>query len=221
MITGGPPVSTAAILQQRHIEVTRDGLLGALKNPDAQVRYLAAEKLAEDKMTDAIPSIAEAVAIEKVPATRLNMAYALALLGDKQGILVLKTACDSRDLSSYLRARAAQYLLDMHTESCLNSMLDMLQTTTEPESRSEALSVLRSFEHVSKEDTQRMFALAVKALQDQTPAVRIDASITLATLGNISAITYLRRAMANERDQVVRSQFQDTIRALQQKQASQ
>jgi hypothetical protein len=59
IITAGPPVSLAEQLKQHHVELTRAGLLKALRSSDEQVKYLAALRLAEEKEMDAIPAIEE------------------------------------------------------------------------------------------------------------------------------------------------------------------
>src|ERR1700690_2529651 len=69
------------ILRQHNVELTESALTNALKSADADVRYLAAMKLAEDKASDAIPSIRQAREIEKAPRDRVNIALALGLLG--------------------------------------------------------------------------------------------------------------------------------------------
>jgi HEAT repeat protein len=188
-----------------------------LKSPDAQVRYLAAEKLAEDGVQEAVPSIAEALSTEEVPATRVNIAFALALLGDEKGVSSLKAACGDADVPGYLRIRAARYLLDLHNEDCMNAVLGMLDSNADPDSQTQALSVLPSFQHVSQKDSQRIFDVVVRALEDPTPAVRITASVALGALGNPSALPYLQTAIANERDEVVRSQLESTVRDLRQR----
>jgi hypothetical protein len=52
------------LLRKHNVELTQQGLLRALKSPDADVRYLSAMKLAEDKVVDAVPAIKEALAAE-------------------------------------------------------------------------------------------------------------------------------------------------------------
>jgi len=53
------------LLREDHIELTEPSLIRALKNPNPEVRFLAAMKLAEDKAIDAIPAAKEALAAEK------------------------------------------------------------------------------------------------------------------------------------------------------------
>src|SRR5262249_51240562 len=55
------PPTISELLRQHNVELNRQGLICALKSPDADVRYLSAMKLAEDKVADAIPAIKEAL----------------------------------------------------------------------------------------------------------------------------------------------------------------
>jgi len=209
---GGPP-STAQLLRQHRVELTKDSLVRALQDPDPQVRYLAAEKLAEDGAQDARPFIATALRIEKVPDTRVNMAFALALLKDENGIASLRSECSDGELPGYLRARAATYLIDLHREDCLDPVLNMLESDTDSDSRTQALSVLPSF-HVGQQDSQRIFSAVANALADQTPTVRLQASVALGMLGNTVAIPALERALAAEENDAVRLQMKSDLQKL-------
>src|SRR6266581_1042592 len=90
-------------LRTRHIELTKQALVEALRNPDAQVRYLAALTLAEDKATDTVPAILDALKSEKEPETRTNIAFALAELGEQRGFATLRSTCDTHDVPAYIR----------------------------------------------------------------------------------------------------------------------
>ena len=45
------------LLRERNVELTEPALLAALKSSDADVRYLSAMKLAEDKVVRAVPAM--------------------------------------------------------------------------------------------------------------------------------------------------------------------
>jgi len=215
LIVTGNPRSVAEQLKQHGVELTNEGLLKALKNVDGEVRYLAAEKLAEDKVEEAIPSIAEALNVEKMPVTRINIALALAQLGEDKGIVVLKKSCNNQDLPGYLRARATTYLLDLKRDDCLNATLDMLQSAGDPDTQIQALSLLPRFQNASKQQSQKILDAIVKNLADPAPAVRINASIVLARIGDPLGIPYLQTALASEREEVVRLQMEADLKRLQ------
>jgi HEAT repeat protein len=207
--------TTADLLRHHHIDLSKESLVSALKDPDPQVRYLAAEKLSEDNARDAVPAITQALEDETVPATRINIAFALALLGDETGVAALRTACDTSSLPGSLRA--AMYLLNLHTNSCPNAILNMLESESTLESRTEALSILPSFRHLTDDQLQRALKLAIRSLDDPTPAVRLDAAVVLGSLGSSSVIPSLQRAVAKEQNKLVREQMENTIVALHQK----
>jgi HEAT repeat protein len=214
--TGVPTLTE--LLKQHHVDLTEAGLLGALQNPDAQVRFLAAARLAEVKAMDAIPAITEALTAEKVPETRINIAFALAQLGEETGVVELTSACVKPDLPDNLRLRAAGYLLDLKKSGCLATTLSMLKPDADPGSRIQALSLVQRYDHLSADDFRKSLDLIVKALTDQTTAVRIYASLALGTFGDASAIPPLQNAIANEQDDGVRSQMQESLELLQNRQ---
>jgi hypothetical protein len=73
-------------------------LLAALRSPDDKVRYLAALRLAEEADTDAVPTIEDALKVEKIPETRTNIAIALVQLGQGTGAVELSAECERRNL---------------------------------------------------------------------------------------------------------------------------
>ena len=105
------------LLRRHNIELTQSALLAALKNPDPEVRDLAANKLAEDGATEAIPAIVQALASEKVPWTRMNIAFALAVMGEAIGFETLEDNCKSDNTSGNIRAGSAEYLLRFNRDS--------------------------------------------------------------------------------------------------------
>ena len=78
----GPLPTFGELLKRHNIQLTQPALVDALRNTDPEVRDLAANKLAEDKAVETIPAIKDALASEKVPWTRMNIALALAEMGE-------------------------------------------------------------------------------------------------------------------------------------------
>lgn len=215
-ITGGSP-SIDGLLNRYRVALDRASLIGALKNPDAVVRSLAAEKLAEDNAHDATPAVEQALEAETDPATRINIAFAVAQLGGEVGVATLNSGCADSNLPGYLRIRATSYLLDLQKDGCLDAVVNMLGSTGDSDSRIEALSLFPRLQNVPKKQSVRAFKLIVAALSDPTPAIRMDASITLGTLKNSSAIPFLQTAVANETDGIVRSTMRSALQRLREK----
>ena len=99
------------LLKQHNIPLTQSALVIALKNADADVRYLAAMKLAEDKRVEEVPAIREALAAETVSRDRVNMALALGLLGDESGVTELKKTYADANVIPEFRLYAIRYVL--------------------------------------------------------------------------------------------------------------
>jgi len=205
-------------LQQHGIALTKASLLSALHNPDVLVRYDAALKLAQDGQKDAVPAITEALVSEKQEQAIVNFAFALAQLGDQKGREALRDACSNRDVSNPVRMDAARLLLTLQDESCLSSVLDVLDSPNVA-GRSQAMYLLPEFRTLSKADSDRSLNLLVKALNDPSASIRIIASDVLGKLGKTAAIPYLEAAVAAEQDDDVRSQMQTDLRSLQVKQS--
>jgi HEAT repeat protein len=207
-------------LRSHNIEPTASTLVNALKHADPEVRYLAAQKLAESKRTDAIPAIVEALASEKVPLTRVNVAYALAQLSDTRGFGALEDGCSKGRLDPQTSALSAQYLLDLHHEhlSCLNSVLEIVQSESVSSGyRMQAASVLARFHALSSVDSGRVLAGLMNALAASDATVRMAASDALADVGNSVAIPALQKTAANESDAVVRAHIERALVKLQAK----
>jgi HEAT repeat protein len=205
------------LLESHNIELTTPALIGALQSPDSHVRYLAALVLAEDKSTSALPAIRKALTTERVPETRVNIALALAQFGDGQGFVALRNGCGDPDAPAYLRMYSAKYLLDLHDESCLNSVVTLARSAVDLGSRVAALSLLPRFQHTLASNSQEILGAVVKALSDQDGVVRIAAGDALGVLGDTSALPYLQHAIAREQDQAVLSRFQADLERLQEK----
>ncbi len=205
-------------LRSHNIELTQSALVDALKNTDPEVRYLAAQKLAESKKTDVIPAVIEALASEKVAMTRVNIAFALAQFDNETGFRALEDGCSKGQLDPQTSVLSAQYLVDLHREDapCLNALLDIVQSESDSSGyRIQAASILPKFPDLSSEDSQRVLTSLLKALDASHVSVKMAASQALADLGNESAIPALERAIANEHDEGGRSQLERDLLRLQ------
>lgn len=196
MLVQERPLPTFGELLRRHnIELTQSALIAALKNPDPDVRYLAAHQLAGDGATEAIPEIKQALASEKVPQTRMNIAFALAVMGESVGFATLEDNCKNDKMSADIRARSAEYLLRLNrdTTSCLSGVLDVLKTGSNGY-RMMAAELLPRYRNLSKEDSEKVFTGLVGALHAPDPAVRMAAGRALADFGDTRGIAELGRA---------------------------
>lgn len=207
------------LLQQHGIELTQPSLLSALENPNADVRFLAAMKLAEDKEVGAIPAIKKALTVESIPRDRVNMAVALGLLGDQSGNDELKKICADSAVIPEFRLYAVRYMFDLHSQDgdCLRAAEQIAKSKdAKPGDRISALGLLPQFQNLTAGESHKVFELVLKCLEDPEPIVRMAASDALAGVGNPSAARYLEAAMAREQDESVRSTFQKDLKKLRQ-----
>ena len=182
---GGPLPTFGELLKRHNIQLTQPALADALKNTDPEVRDLAANKLAEDKAVETIPAMKDALASEKVPWTRMNIAFALAVLGESTGFDALEANCRNHDLPAVIRTQSAGYMISLDHEStvCLGGALDVLESGSNGD-RIEAVSLFPGFHNLSPEDSKRVFAGLRRALHASHAVVRLQAGRALADLGD-------------------------------------
>lgn len=206
------------LLKRHNIQLTQSALIDALTNADPEVRYLAAQKLAEDKAVDTIPLITRALTSEKVPWTRTNIAFALAQLGDVTGFDTLVGNCRSREAGAGVRVQSAEYMIRLRrqSEACLSAALDVLQNGTNGY-RLQAAALLPQFPNLSEQDSERVFAALVGALHASYPLVRAQAGRALADTGDARAVAELSEAATAEQEPAIRLQMQEDLRMLQKK----
>jgi HEAT repeat protein len=214
----GPLPTFGELLKRHNIQLTQPALVDALRDTDPEVRDLAANKLAEDKAVETIPAIKDALASEKVPWTRMNIALALAQMGESIGFDILEDNCKNKDTSADIRARSAEYLLRFNRDSatCLSGVLDLLKGGSNGD-RMVAAELLPRYRNLSKEDSEKVFTGLVGALHAPDPAVRMAAGRALADLGDTRGIAELGHAIEGEQDQLVRSRLEEDLGILRNK----
>lgn len=203
--------TVAESLLRHNISLTSDALLYALQSPDDEVRPLAALMLAEDKATEAVPFIAAALAAEAIPSARLDLAMALAQLGDEQGLSTLTATCADTQASASLRLDATINMLNLGNDSCPSAVLDILRTKEEHDYLTSALVLAPRFRHLGNDPEQEMLSLVTASLSDEEPNARLNAGDALAAIGKSSSVPHLEEAIANEGDQTVRSRLEGDL----------
>jgi HEAT repeat protein len=215
---GGPLPTFGELLKRHNIQLTQPALVDALRNTDPEVRDLAANKLAEDKAVETIPAIKDALASEKVPWTRMNIAFALAQMGESIGFDILEDNCKNKNTSGDIRARSAEYLLRLNRDSttCLSGVLDLLKGGSNGD-RMVAAELLSRYHNLSKEDSEKVFTGLGGALHASHAAVRLQAGRALANLGDRRGIPELRDAIEAEQEQDIRPQLEEDLGILRNK----
>src|SRR5581483_2937596 len=164
--------SIGDLLHMHNIDLTAPSLVAALRNTDPEVRWLAAVQLQEDKVVEAIPAIYQALESEKAPRARVNMALALALLGDPGGRDELHRLCADETFPPEFRLYAVRYMFDLHVskdESCLRAAEQIANHTRAY--RSSALELLPRFHDLTPEESDKVFRIVARRLKDPEPTV--------------------------------------------------
>ncbi len=192
----GQPETIENALQRHHVSLTRAGLIAALRDPDAEVRRLSAQKLAQDRDRGAIPAIAHALESEPSVLNRANLAYSLAELGAPAGVSTLRGICISADTEPAVRMTAAQYMVWLKRPDCWDAVVQVLESDSgDPGATIQALSLVPATKGAGYE---RIFGATTALLRSEDPGVRATASSTLGALDDASAVPYLEAAVSVE-----------------------
>jgi HEAT repeat protein len=208
------PPTVDSVLMQYHIPHTIPTLRAALKNPNSNIRTLAAGVLAQDKDADSIPSLREALESERVESVKLSLAAALATLKDYKGLDSLKTTCNDRDISKTMRLIAANQLLDGGRDDCTASVVDMLGENPDPPSRELGLQYLRRITSAPSSLLPKLQPILLSELGDISPINRQYVSECISIFGDANAIPALENAISMEKDQATRLRLEENLHRL-------
>jgi HEAT repeat protein len=205
-------------LQKHNIPLTRTGLLVALHEGDFEIRWLAAYELLRKYQADSIPDVSAALASEKNPLTRESMADMLAQAGVAEGIAALKSMCGDPNLYGYWRVKAADDLLRLQDQSCLSSVVSVIQDEVHDANGSFALeyslSLAPRFKDLPVEDAHKLMAAAAQALSHSDLLIRLAAIRTFGEMGDPQAIPYLEKALLAESNLQATSELNANIEKL-------
>jgi HEAT repeat protein len=210
--TPPPPVETfAAGLERHNIPLTEAALIAALQDPDGEVRSLAAAQLAAMDNHATLKYIVRAFQDERDPQVQVNLAGASTWLGSRLGLQQLERMCADNNVPSTARLDAARYVSNKSLPTCFSAVEQIAQTEQDPGIR--ALAIAAAVSYRGKADQAQ--AVAVSALTDVDPLVRIAAADALRYLRAASAIGALNHALQSEGDETAREHLREAIRVLQ------
>jgi HEAT repeat protein len=210
--TPPPPVETfAAGLERHNVPLTEAALIAALQDPDGEVRSLAAAQLAAMDDHAALKNIVRAFQDERDPQVQVNLAGASTWLGSRLGLEQLERMCADINVPSTARLDAARYVSNKSVPTCFAAVQQIAQTEQDPGIRVLAIQAAASY----RGKADRAQAVAVSALGDLDPSVRIAAADALRYLRAASAIGALNRALQSEGDETAREHLREAIRVLQ------
>jgi hypothetical protein len=217
-----PLARLAELLQSHGIEVTQQSLTAALHNSDPEVRSLAARKLAEDHIFDAIPQIEVALTGESVPRTRIGMSLALRDLGDPKGNESLRSMCDdpSLKIASVIELVQTLHLIAVSANACAPVVFASLSRRDAVDYRADILALLPGmYRDLPKDQADHAVHVLEGFLlnKDQQPAVHLQASHALVEIGLHSSSAAIRTALSRETDPAIRSRYQEDLNTLEKK----
>jgi HEAT repeat protein len=210
--TPPPPVETFADgLTRRNIPLTEPDLLAALKNPDPEIRSLAAAQLAASDNHPALKYMITAFQDERDPQVQVNIAGAATWLGSNIAIEQLKTICRDINQPSTARLDAARYISNRQLPDCFPAVREIARNDQDPTVRVLAITAAISYRNQS-DGAQK---IAVQALNDVDPTVRITAADSLRSLRATDAIPALQSTLQSDGDETAREHLREAIRVLQ------
>ncbi|MGA1981253.1 MAG: HEAT repeat domain-containing protein [Acidobacteriaceae bacterium] len=210
--TPTPPVETFADgLTRHHIPLTETALIAALANSDPEVRSLAAAQLAAMDDHQALPAIIDALEAESDIQVQVNLAGAATWLDSRRALEKLQQLCQNQNVPATARLDAARYVSNKDLPTCFSVVEQVEQSAQDADIRILALEAAVNY----RGQADRAQALAISALGDLDPTVRIAAVEALQALHATGAVDTLARALPTEGDITVREHMREAIRALQ------
>ena len=145
----------------------------------------------------------------------MNIAFALAQMGESIGFDTLEDNCRNDNTSGSIGARSAEYLLRFNRDSttCLSGVLDVLKGGSTGD-RMVVAALLPRYHNLFMEESKKVFAALVEALLASHPSVRMAAGRALADLGEPRGVAELQLAVVREQEEVVRWQLQEDLKIL-------
>ena len=205
-------------LREHNVSITKQAVVAALWNDDAEVRRAASHVLSSRWPKEAGAPIREAMLREDVEWIRVSLASDLAELGDKAGREMLMTECHNHSNWGSTQILAARSMIQLHDDSCVGAVLEILRSDSDPQdtlAKVDALNLVPSFIHdFTGQEYRAVMDLTMNALNDPDAGVRLTASITLGSLGDTSAIAALEAAVATEQDPNIQSAMLSELRRL-------
>jgi HEAT repeat protein len=206
-----PPVETFADgLARHHIDLTEAALIAALQNPDGEVRSLAAAQLAATDDRPALAAILDALEMEIDLQVQVNLAGAATWLGSQRALDRLQRLCQNLNVPSTVRLDAARYVANKELSSCYPAVEQIAQTDHDASAR--VLAIIAAVSYRGQSDKAQ--ALAVSALSDSDPTVRIAAADALRFQHATGALDALRHALEIDGDDTVRQYLREAIHIL-------
>jgi hypothetical protein len=213
-LVGGGLETIKAGLARHKIALDFDSLVIALHNPDAEVRWLAAARLEDDKAVSAVEPIEKALSVESVLRARINIASSLTSLDPARGVPVLSNICKDQGTPDWAKLEVASKLTTYHNIDCISAVEDIATYTSETDTRRLALSILPTLSKLSVLDHRHIIEIESTFLEDKDPLVRMSASESLGLSGDRAAVPALQNRLQTETNEQVKDQIKQSLARL-------
>jgi len=218
------PATVEGALRLRGYALAREALVRGLRDPNAQVRSMAADELAKQGEKEAIPAIQEALSSEKEVGTRVLMANALLKLGLDAGATELRAVCEGESASYHARLVAAADLLSAGDATCRDQVSDMVRSMASLGSGAREDMLIYGltlfvgrFAPMFGPKAAEVRETAATLLRDGRRGVRMAASNALAEHGDARSLEELQQAAAAETSDITRVRILANIEILRDK----
>ncbi|NJL28542.1 MAG: HEAT repeat domain-containing protein [Thermoanaerobaculia bacterium] len=195
-------------LAEYGVGVSKEALLAALSHPDPEVRSLAAGKLAEDRIEEAIPALRQVLAAADSWPSKISIGSSLARLGDASGFASLRNACVAAE-PTHLRVDAARSLLDRGDAGCFDTLVTIL-AGDDARTKRHALNLLPSYKNIVDFNSCREKYI-IAALTDKDEYLRLRAIPAMQLLGAKIAIPALESAADRETNEWLRARMLEEL----------
>jgi HEAT repeat protein len=212
-LAGTPPPSVetfSAGLERHHIPLTEQALFDALKNPDGEVRSLAAAQLVAMDDQSALRYIVSAFQDERDPQVQVNIAGAASWMGSHLAIEQLQTMCKDINTPPMTRLDAARYVSHKQLATCFPAVKGIAHYDQDPAVRVQAIFTALNYQGQSSGALE----IALQGLKDPEPTVRTAAADALHSLHAVSATKALKDALQSETDQTARGHIREALSGL-------
>ncbi len=207
-------------LHAKGVGTSETDLIAALRNNDPAIRSTAANELANQHDSAAIPLIESALSDERDPEAQVGIAQALFVLNDPKGLAHLQSMCSDASLDINVIAEVVGSLRAIRQSSapCAGLILHYLDSHSDSDSRTRLLGALTEmYQWTRPPQAQQIAGQLQNMLGDSDPTVRMQASDALAQIDLQSSADLLRAAIARENDPVARMHLQRSLDRLEKK----
>ncbi|HEX3967325.1 MAG TPA: HEAT repeat domain-containing protein, partial [Edaphobacter sp.] len=148
---------------------------------------------------------------ERDPQVQVNIAGAATWLGSNLAIEQLKTICRDVNQPSTARLDAARYISNKQLSDCFPAVREIARIDQDANARVLAITAAVNYRGQSEGAAK----IAIQALNDIDPTVRITAADALRVLRATDAIPALQNTLQSEGDETAREHLRETLRVLQ------